>query len=147
MQNYKQESEKKINEYNYYFGSFSEKKATIEKLQTELSNKIADNKNSINILNEKNKEISELRNILESLKAENENQYQNIQRLKSQLAIAKEKNKHIKSFINENSSMNINVNNTSVNNLESGKDVSRLNENEENNMKQIEGLMKSILEE
>lgn len=147
LQNSKQESEKKINEYNYYFGSFSEKKATIEKLQTELSNKIADNKNSINILNEKNKEISELRNILESLKAENENQYQNIQRLKSQLAIAKEKNKHIKSFINENSSMNINVNNTSVNNLESGKDVSRLNENEENNMKQIEGLMKSILEE
>ena len=147
LQNSKQESEKKINEYNYYFGSFSEKKATIEKLQTELSNKIADNKNSINLLNEKNKEISELRNILESLKAENENQYQNIQRLKSQLAIAKEKNKHIKSFINENSSMNINVNNTSVNNLESGKDVSRLNENEENNMKQIEGLMKSILEE
>ena len=147
LQNSKQESEKKINEYNYYFGTFSEKKATIEKLQTELSNKIADNKNSINILNEKNKEISELRNILESLKAENENQYQNIQRLKSQLAIAKEKNKHIKSFINENSSMNINVNNTSVNNLESGKDVSRLNENEENNMKQIEGLMKSILEE
>lgn len=147
LQNSKQESEKKINEYNYYFGSFSEKKATIEKLQTELSNKIADNKNSINLLNEKNKEISELRNILESLKVENENQYQNIQRLKSQLTIAKEKNKHIKSFINENSSMNINVNNTSVNNLESGKDVSRLNENEENNMKQIEGLMKSILEE
>ena len=84
---------------------------------------------------------------MESLKVENENQYQNIQRLKSQLAISKEKNKHIKSFINENSSMNINVNNTSVNNLESGKDVSRLNENEENNMKQIEGLMKSILEE
>lgn len=147
LENSKQESEKRINEYNYYFGNFSEKKTTIEKLQTELSNKISENKNSINILDEKNKEIVELRNILENLKAENENQYQNIQRLKSQLAIAKEKNKHIKSFITENSSMNINVNNTSTNNLENGKDVSRLNENEENNMKQIEGLMKSILEE
>jgi hypothetical protein len=155
----------------------------IQQLQNDLSQKINSNKNSINILNEKTKEIANLRNQLELLKNESEMKYQNIQKLKNQLKILNEKNKHLTSFINENSSFNINtnnnvnVNNTTLNNStihnastsqiirqhqlnqeriaeemnSSGsdglKDQSNLNENEENNMKEIDGLMKAILEE
>ena len=154
-----------------------------KQLQNDLSQKINSNKNSINILNDKTKEIANLRNQLELLKNESEMKYQNIQKLKNQLKILNEKNKHLTSFINENSSFNINtnnnvnVNNTTLNNStihnastsqiirqhqlnqeriaeemnSSGsdglKDQSGLNENEENNMKEIDGLMKAILEE
>lgn len=162
---------------------FEEKKTMIQQLQNDLSQKINSNKNSINILNDKTKEIANLRNQLELLKNESEMKYQNIQKLKNQLKILNEKNKHLTSFINENSSFNINtnnnvnVNNTTLNNStihnastsqiirqhqlnqeriaeemnSSGsdglKDQSNLNENEENNMKEIDGLMKAILEE
>lgn len=162
---------------------FEEKKAMIQQLQNDLSQKINSNKNSINVLNDKTKEIANLRNQLELLKNESEMKYQNIQKLKNQLKILNEKNKHLTSFINENSSFNINtnnnvnVNNTTLNNStihnastsqiirqhqlnqeriaeemnSSGsdglKDQSNLNENEENNMKEIDGLMKAILEE
>ena len=166
-------------EYDKMYILYEEKKKSIQDLQNELTNKINVNKNSVNELNEKNQEIQKLRNTLEMLKNENESQYQNIQKLKSKLKIANEKNKHIMSFIQENSSFNNVMNNVSTTNNNSmlpnnstsqiikqhqmnqqriademnvsitneNKDISNLNENEENNMKEIAGLMKSILDE
>ena len=101
---------------NLYHNLENNKKIILE-LQNDLSKKIEESKESVSILNEKNKEITNLQNTLNLLKNEGEQNLLKEQKLKQKLKKVNDANKHLNSFIQENSINNtINKNKTNNNN-------------------------------
>ena len=102
---------------NLYHNLEKNKKIILE-LQNDLSKKIEDSKENVSILNEKNKEITNLQNTLNFLKNEGEQNLLKEQKLKKRLKKINYANKHLNSFIQENSINNkINNNKTNNNNI------------------------------
>ena len=158
-------------EYTNLYNNVEINKKTILELQNDLQSKIDKNKESINILNEKTIEISQLRNTLNLLKAENEQSFLNKQKSKSNL---KKNDSNININITQNKKININTSFNNVNNndistsfmikqhqLNQQKlyeglnnnsitniiDQSNLNENEQNNINEVAALAHNFLEE
>ena len=158
-------------EYTNLYNNVEINKKTILELQNDLQSKIDKNKESINILNEKTIEISQLRNTLNLLKAENEQSFLNKQKSKSNL---KKNDSNVNINITQNKKININTSFNNVNNndistsfmikqhqLNQQKlyeglnnnsitniiDQSNLNENEQNNINEVAALAHNFLEE
>ena len=158
-------------EYTNLYNNVEINKKTILELQNDLQSKIDKNKESINTLNEKTIEISNLRNTLNLLKAENEQSFLNKQKSKSNL---KKNDSNVNINITQNKKININTSFNNVNNndistsfmikqhqLNQQKlyeglnnnsitniiDQSNLNENEQNNINEVAALAHNFLEE
>ena len=158
-------------EYTNLYNNVEINKKTILELQNDLQSKIDKNKESINTLNEKTIEISNLRNTLNLLKAENEQSFLNKQKSKSNL---KKNDSNININITQNKKININTSFNNVNNndistsfmikqhqLNQQKlyeglnnnsitniiDQSNLNENEQNNINEVAALAHNFLED
>ena len=158
-------------EYTNLYNNVEINKKTILELQNDLQSKIDKNKESINILNEKTIEISQLRNTLNLLKAENEQSFLYKQKNKTNL---KKNDSNININTTQNKILNINTSFNNVNNndistsfmikqhqLNQQKlyeglnnnsitniiDQSNLNENEQNNINEVAALAHNFLEE
>ena len=158
-------------EYTNLYNNVEINKKTILELQNDLQSKIDKNKESINILNEKTIEISNLRNTLNLLKAENEQSFLYKQKNKTNL---KKNDSNININTTQNKILNINTSFNNVNNndistsfmikqhqLNQQKlyeglnnnsitniiDQSNLNENEQNNINEVAALAHNFLEE
>ena len=158
-------------EYTNLYNNVEINKKTILELQNDLQSKIDKNKESINTLNEKTIEISNLRNTLNLLKAENEQSFLYKQKSKSNL---KKNDSNININTTQNKKININTSFNNVNNndistsfmikqhqLNQQKlyeglnnnsitniiDQSNLNENEQNNINEVAALAHNFLEE
>ena len=158
-------------EYTNLYNNVEINKKTILELQNDLQSKIDKNKESINTLNEKTIEISNLRNTLNLLKAENEQSFlykqknkKNLKKNDSNININTTQNK----ILNINTSFN-NVNNNDIstsfmikqhqlnqqklyeglnnNSITNIIDQSNLNENEQNNINEVAALAHNFLEE
>ena len=154
-----EEFKKVDEEYSEVYNSVQVDKKIIINLQNDLGRKIEKSKLSINTLNEKSIEISNLRNQLNILKSENEN------KLLTNKKVLKLKNVNSTNKLNNskvnNSKLNIsNLNNndstsflikqnqklTEVNSL-MNIDQSNLNENEPNYLKELTAFANEILNE
>ena len=158
-------------EYTNLYNNVEINKKTILELQNDLQSKIDKNKESINTLNEKTIEISNLRNTLNLLKAENEQSFLYKQKNKTNL---KKNDSNININTTQNKILNINTSFNNVNNndistsfmikqhqLNQQKlyeglnnnsitniiDQSNLNENEQNNINEVAALAHNFLEE
>lgn len=155
-----EEFKKVDEEYSEVYNNVQIDKKIIINLQNDLARKIEKSKLSINILNEKSIEISNLRNKLNILKSENEQKLLNKQKglkLKNvnstnKLNISKVNNSKLNNsnLINNESSASIlakqNQKFTEANSL-MNIDQSNLNENEPNYMKELTGYVNEILNE
>ena len=155
-----EEFKKVDEEYSEVYNNVQIDKKIIINLQNDLARKIEKSKVSINILNEKSIEISNLRNKLNILKSENEQKLLNKQKglkLKNvnstnKLNISKVNNSKLNNsnLINNESSASIlakqNQKFTEANSL-MNIDQSNLNENEPNYMKELTGYVNEILNE
>ena len=150
---------KKVDEeYSEVYNSVQIDKKIIINLQNDLGRKIEKSKLSINTLNQKSIEISNLRNKLNILKNENE------QKLLTKTKVLKLKNNN-SSKLNISKVNNSELNNSNLNNNKSTSflikqnqklteansfmniEQSNLNENEPNYMKELNGFVNGILNE
>ena len=153
-----EEFKKVDEEYSEVYNNVQIDKKIIINLQNDLGRKIEKSKLSINTLNEKSIEISNLRNKLNILKNENE------QKLLTKKKVLKLKNNN-SSKLNISKVNNSELNNSNLNNNKSTSflikqnqklteansfmniDQSNLNENEPNYMKELNGFVNEILNE
>ena len=110
------ELEKNNENFVNLYNNLEKNKKIILELQNDLSKKIEESKESVSILKEKNKEITNLQTTLNLLKNEGEQNLLKEQKLKKKLQKVNDANKHLNSFIQENS-ININKNKTNNNNI------------------------------
>ena len=135
----------------------TESEQTMKKLLERIDKKEKENQKRRDLINEKNNEISLLNKFIESLKTQNALNLQNEQSLKMQIKKAKEDSKHLNTRLNstmnqrkiEEESNIMNSNDNSQNKNYSIDEVKpMLNEIEEdNNLKELTGLMKKVLDE